>query len=300
MRIIYYLMSHKNERQIKRLVTHLRSGGNSFVLVHHDSKHAPPALRLSDDLWMLEDRVDVRWGGISVVHAMWKGLEWVQRANLAFDWMIFLSGQDYPIKPLSQIEEELRQTEFDAYVHHELIHENPALHQRYFHTLCMKRYFLRRLKIPGIAPLHFKRKHPYVAGINCFAGSQWLNLSHRAVEHLWARKAQAVALIRYLRNASCPDETVFQTLLINDSKLKVENSDKRYIVWRDDADSPEILGPEHLDMIFSSDHWFARKVDDTIYPELLDRLDDIVAASNRPSKYYETEYPSQAIPPRNK
>lgn len=281
MNIVYYLMTHKNERQIKRLVGHLQSSANSFVLIHHDAKSAPLTLPGSDNLCVLNDPVEVWWGHISVVRAMWKGVEWLEKENLPFDWVIFLSGQDYPIRPLAEIEAELWQTKLDGYVHHEIIHEDPALHKRYYHTLCMQRYFLRRLKIPGMRPLYLKRRHPYVGGIKCFAGSAWLNLSRRAVEYLWSRKAMTAALIQYLRKASCPDETVFQTVLVNNSDLKIQNSDKRFIVWGDDADNPETLGLEHLNGILSSDAWFARKVDDLASSELLDRLDDIVLAPSR-------------------
>jgi hypothetical protein len=65
---------------------------------------------------------------------------------------------------------------------------------------------------------------------------------------------------------------------MHDAELKVENSDKRFVVWMDGADSPETLTPEYFDAIQSSDAWFARKVDDAISPELLDRLDHSAAS----------------------
>jgi len=273
MNIVYYLLTHKNERQIKRLVTHLQSSENSFVLIHHDAKSPPLAVPPSDNLVMLDDPVEVRWGHISQVHAMWRGIEWLEKQNHPFDWLIFLSGQDYPVKPLAQIESELRQSTFDGYVHHEIIHDDPALHERDFQAVCMKRYFLRRLKLPGMRPWYFKRRHPYVGGMQCFAGSSWLNLSYRAVEKLWSRKAMVAALSHYLRQASSSDETVLHTALMNDSRLKIQNSDKRFIIWRDGAAHPETLGREHLGEILSSDAWFARKVDDIVSSELLDQID---------------------------
>jgi hypothetical protein len=91
----------------------------------------------------------------------------------------------------------------------------------------------------------------------------------------------ATALIQYLRNAPNPVETVFQTVLMNDSNLKIENTDKRFIVWSDGGNNPKILGLQHLGGILASDAWFARKVDDMLSSELLDRLDDIVLASRQ-------------------
>jgi hypothetical protein len=87
--------------------------------------------------------------------------------------------------------------------------------------------------------------------------------------------------MQYLRHAKCPDETIFHTALMSDSGLKVDNTDKRFIVWREGANNPEILGLEHLDAIVASDAWFARKVDEPVCPELLDRLDEIASNHSR-------------------
>jgi hypothetical protein len=69
MNIVYYLLTHKNEQQIRRLVTHLQSSENSFVLIHHDAKSTPLEMPPSDKLVVMDDPVEVRWGHISQVHA---------------------------------------------------------------------------------------------------------------------------------------------------------------------------------------------------------------------------------------
>jgi hypothetical protein len=277
MRTVFYLMTHKNERQIARLVKHLRSFGNSFVLVHHDAKSPPLPLPRSDDLCVIDDPLRVRWGDFSQVDMMSKGIDWLEANDTSFDWLIFLSGQDYPAMPTARIEAELREAQFDGFVDHELIHEDPARNTNGFQTECMRRYFKRTVKIPGLRPFHFRRKHPYTRDLRCFAGSTWLNLSRKAVEHLWSRQSTRATLARHLRHAPCPDETFFQTLLLNDSDLNIQSWDKRFYVWRENAPNPETLGLEDMSKIRASEAWFVRKVDDRIHPDLLDRLDEIVA-----------------------
>ena len=278
MRIVYYLTTYKNERLIRRLVNRLQSSPNSFVLIHHDAKSGPLTIPPAGNLHVLADPLRVRWGSSALVMAMWKGVKWLQDADLPFDWMITLTGQDYPIKPLAQIEAEMGQTAYDAFMHHELISEDPALRLRAFHTNCLNRYFYGRLRIPGLKRIRYKRKHPYVNGFNCYAGEAILNLSRPVVENLWAREAEVNDLMHYLSKAPCPDETLFQTILVNDNGLSIANSSKRFIVWKEPGNNPQILGPEHFDDILASDAWFARKVDDEVYPELLDQLDEVVLA----------------------
>jgi hypothetical protein len=277
MRTVFYLMTHKNERQIKRLVKHLRSFGNAFVLVHHDASSPVLTLPASSDVCLIDDPVRVRWGGFSQVEMMSKGIDWLEATRTEFDWLIILSGQDYPAMPVAQIETELRDTQFDAFVDNELIHEDPARHTNNFQAVCMRRYFMRTIRIPGVRRFHFRRTHPYSEAFQCYAGSNWLNLSRKAVEVLWSMKAERASLARHLRHAPCPDETFFQTLLFNGSSLNIQSWDRRFYMWREDASNPEILGIDDLDRIRASGAWFARKVDDTVDTELLDRLDSVAA-----------------------
>jgi hypothetical protein len=280
MRTVFYLMTHKNERQIKRLVKHLRSFSNALILVHHDAKSRPLALPEGSDLCLIDQPLRVRWGGFSQVATMSKAIDWLETTRTEFDWLIYLSGQDYPIMPVSRIEAELRETHFDAFIDNELIHEDPARHTNGFQAHCMQRYFKRRLKVPGFRPIHVRRKHPYGSGFQCYAGSNWLNLSRKAVELLWSRKSERSELARYLLHSRCPDESFFQTLLLNGSELNVQSWDRRFYIWREDASNPEILGVDDLGRMLASEAWFARKVDDTVHPELLDRLDDIVEGAS--------------------
>jgi hypothetical protein len=136
MKIVFYLMTHKNELQIQRLLAHLKSFGNSFVLIHHDAKSTPLSLTPDSGLHILENPTNVVWGQISLVNAMYRGIDWLISEKFNFDWLIYLSGQDYPIKPHQYITSELERSTSDAYVHHEIIWEDEKFHTRYFHTLC--------------------------------------------------------------------------------------------------------------------------------------------------------------------
>ena len=277
MRTIYYLITHKNEGQIKRLTNRLLSGSDSFVLIHHDySKYEPLAFDNLANVHVIDDYVPVKYGHISISKAMLRGIQWLEDENMDFDWLIMLSGQDYPVRPIHEIEATLGSTSFDAFVAHEQIYENRALHSRYFQNLCMQRYYYKRIKIPKLKAFFIKRRHPYREGLCCYAGSNWLNLSRRAVEFIWSRKTLIMQLIEYLEKASCPEETLFQTVLVNEPGLDIANDDKRYIVWQEDAEHPDVLCLDHLAEIRKSDAWFARKLDENTCPELLNKLDEIL------------------------
>jgi hypothetical protein len=57
----------------------------------------------------------------------------------------------------------------------------------------------------------------------------------------------------------------------------MENSDKRYILWRSpDKLHPDVLTVEDFDLMVGSGKHFARKFDSGVDARVLDMLDDVV------------------------
>ena len=103
MKIAYLINSHKNIKQLERLVAKLKRD-ESDIFIHIDKKvdAAGYDLIISSlckyNVMMVEDRVDVKWGEFSQVEATIHGLAAISKNNNAYDYIFFISGQDYPIK----------------------------------------------------------------------------------------------------------------------------------------------------------------------------------------------------------
>lgn len=54
-------------------------------------------------------------GDFSVVDACWRSIIWMLE-HIDFGWLILLSAQDYPIKPLALLADKLRATDSDAII----------------------------------------------------------------------------------------------------------------------------------------------------------------------------------------
>ncbi|MGB7159944.1 MAG: beta-1,6-N-acetylglucosaminyltransferase [Tepidisphaeraceae bacterium] len=108
-KVVYFVASHVFPEQVARLVRALRTGNpESRVVVHHDEKvsHLDPATVEPFDNVDLLPAMPVQWGKFITSRMLLGAVEWVC-TNHDFDYVIYLSGQDYPIKPLAQIEREL-------------------------------------------------------------------------------------------------------------------------------------------------------------------------------------------------
>lgn len=112
----YLILNHRPATQLVRLVGALRrQQPECAIVVHHDR------FRCALDRDELDRQgVDVitsprpiDWGGFAMVEAVWSGL---RRLALSSDvaWVVVLSGQDYPVKPLVGFAAALRDLDADA------------------------------------------------------------------------------------------------------------------------------------------------------------------------------------------
>jgi hypothetical protein len=191
------------------------------------------------------------------------------------DWLLLVSGQDYPAQSLLHTEAQLAATDADAMLRFFPVPDDPADDVIPWQARCRQRY-LRRLRIPGnrrSAP--FPRRPPFGPDLRLYIGDMWANLSRPAVEHLLEQHRTQTAVRRYLSWCSVPDEALLPTLLLNGSdQLRVVAERRRFIRWVEGHPHPEILTRSDAEAIAASGDYFARKVDLGRSAELLDWLDE--------------------------
>lgn len=296
---------HKGEQLLRLLRTLRRASPTSHLLLHHDAKSTPPPQAKLDGLGvrLVQPRTSVRWGDISQVDAILASLEFAM-AHCGFHWISVISGQDYPIRPLSIIEAELQSCPFDAFVKAAPAGPYLGRYQARFWTLPRFRYSHRipaRVRItygharhwlncrqslvriePGLrgGPTRiglFRPTHPFRDNFVCQKGSDWFTLSRKAVEYLLAFGREHPEVLAHYRHTFIPSESYFQTVLCNAKSLKVCDDNRRYIRWDHGATAhPLTLTIAHLSDIVQSGKDFARKFDADLDVAVMDRLDDVV------------------------
>jgi Core-2/I-Branching enzyme len=306
--VVYLILSHRAPDQLLRLVRTLRRGSpQAQIVVSHDycASHLDPAIFHGiSNFTLLPSRTPVAWGSWSQLARYMHALEWAE-ANLSFGWIVPLSGQDYPIRPLAEIEEELERTTSDVLIDKPLHIQRdvpssygPALEQDYRMWFFYRHYRLpswglprvvRRLSVrsPGRMPLWYLRhmaadgpiyvglrsRTPFDAGLRCLKGSDWFTASSRAVARLVRAWREDADLVKHYRRTLSPVESFFHTVLLNAQDLPASLDNRRYIVWARDAAHPKLLRSEDLDDMLASGQHFARKFDLDVDSTVLDELD---------------------------
>ena len=298
MRIAYLVISHGDPAQVLRLVRALREGPSSHVYVRHDERRSRLDRRELDAAGgiQLRDAIDVEWGDWSYLRMLLDALERI-RAELDPDWVLVVSGQDYPLRPLPEIEARLESAHNDAFIglawELETGQPPPSPADDFF-----RRYAYRHVRVPAWMPhlpgrlggLAYLRelppplrprlglrspRLPFGPDLRCWVSGDWPLLGRRALAALLEAAREKQALMRHLRWTIAPSESFFATVLMNEPGLSVSGDDHRFVSFGPGAARPDLLTSADLERLVASGAHFARKFDAGVDAAVLDRLDEL-------------------------
>jgi Core-2/I-Branching enzyme len=297
--VAYVVTSHTLPDQVLRLVRTLRELSPSApVLVHHDGRRA--ALDAGELRRLGATPVPpvpaVEWGRGSQLDMLLRCLAFAVRET-AFDWLTILSGQDYPLRPLEQVERELAATAFDGYVEGHLV-APPAwrrdggdeFSRRYFYAwsrvreptragrraIAAARPLLALRDIPTGVLLGVRAPTPFGPALPCRRGSDWLTLSRRCTELVDAAAREQPGLVRFFRRTVLPTEAFPHTVLHAHPGLRLSGDVRRFTAWEPGSPHPRVLGTADLDAMLASGADVARKFDASADGAVLDELDRLL------------------------
>jgi Core-2/I-Branching enzyme len=304
MRVCYLIQSHRSPRQIARLVATLGAlSPGSLVLVVHDARACDlerRELRSAAEVQLLTGTAPIERGYLSLLDPYLQGVAWLRDQEADYDWLVYLSGQDYPTHPLAWSERQLAAAvEADGFVRYwpALGTEGPWRRRKQGRL----RYYYQYRELPAVLGpllrlakglngwqslwhLHLvygrrlgwrARRTPFEGGRVCYAGWQWTTLRRGCAEAVLASLEGDPELWRYYQRTICPDESIVQTILVNDRRFRLVNDNLRYADTSSARDGrPRLLGEADLDLITQDAYHFARKFELETAPRVLDRLDE--------------------------
>ena len=272
MRIAYVISAYKLPDQLVRLVRRLASPTASFA-VHVDAKTAPDVqarmverLRGVPSVAFLE-RHSCHWGGFGHVRATLKGIDHFVRGSADFDYLVLLTGQDYPLRHPRAIERFLAEAGGRSYLRHRPLPFEPWAGRGGLDRI--ERWHLVRRRLHVSLPLH--RSLP--AGLEPHGGAPYWCLARPEVEYVHAFVAAHPEVVRFFEHVFVPDELFFQTILACSPRRGLLVDEGIHHVDWSTTPAPAILTSADLDALLASDKLFARKFDVTVDARVLDLLD---------------------------
>jgi hypothetical protein len=310
--ILYFIASHTNPRQVERLARVLKNGNNdNIIVVHHDPRNTPaPDLSPIHNAEPYPEPSQVQWGDFSQVQMFFNVVCWALE-RYSFDWLVFLSGQDYPIRNVNIIESDLALSQMDVFLTAHPIESHPiwrsqegfdrylfqyfelprfpyayripllvASLQKFGYWMNHHNPFIRYRWMPQGLPgrLGLRFPSPFKPGFTCHGGPQWGNFSRRSLEYLCHFVDEHPEVLKHYKRTLNPDEScvlsIFQSAA-NQGILRINSDNRRYVNWENEKTdpSPQVILSKDFDRIIASGMDFARKFDTRIDQDILDRID---------------------------
>lgn len=280
MKIAYIILCHKSPNQINGLISSLNRNDSDFY-IHIDKKSdIKKQINKADNIKVLDDskRVDIKWGQSSMVEATFNAIETIIGSKNKYDYVWLISGQDFPIKSRGYIIEYLERNKGANFI--EVI-KNPNTHKRYLKRTSL--YYpkwivnnktwikvLKRIYIEitgGYNRNFIKRKNS--TGMEFYFGSQWWAFTYDFIKYVFDFYKENPEKIRYFENTIIPDESLFQTIIMNSQYKDTVMDYLTYVNWESNKRNPKTLSINDIDELRSSKYLLARKFDEEVDKDIL-------------------------------
>lgn len=292
MSLAFLILAHKNAHQVARLF-HAIHRPEDVVVLHFDRRADAALHRLGRELARVHPNVillrsrTILWGGAEMAVVQMAAMAAALRASDRWHHFINLTGQDFPIKPIADLEALLAAQPNASYVSW----FDPILRPLWSNAReRLARYYLewpwleRLLHVPGVGRrvrkwLGWQNKLPHLPGYSrtwpdfrYYGGANHVILSRAGCTHLTS-DPEAQRIIRWLRHSAHANEIVFQTVLLNSPLAStIVNAHLREIDFPEHSPHPRTLRAKDFDWLVQSPGYFARKFDEGVDAQILDRL----------------------------
>lgn len=241
-------------------------------------------------------------------------LDHAHKLGIDFDWVINMTSQCYPIRPLHEFICALECAQVDAFIDYHRVFDDRGkatgiwpyeeAHNRYHYQYYWRltRRELPRIwrKVLGAVRVVLHKVQPWVrmdtsyalqiglrdrsslVGSNfpLFGGSYYMTLSRRAADYLCEFTRSHPEIRAHFSRMNRPSEVYPHTVLANNPELKLSGSQHFFIdVGSNKQGRPFLLGIDDLDRMIGSGAFFARKFEPEVDSEVLDCLDQRVLVS---------------------
>ena len=246
---------------------------NFYVHMDAKSDYFPDAETAQlANVFLLKDRITVRWGGFSQIEATLKLFE-TAFANEDNAYFHLLSGEDVVLQPFEVIEKQWQQRfgfqammtcEMAPQYAYRFIMDSPHADSNWQRQLTGK--IITKLQ-QGVAKI--KTYHSPI-----YFGSQWFSVTRADWEKIVPFTDE---YSDFFRHKLVPDEHFFQTLIAEKltNQICLSNDNRRQIIFDknvNNGNSPIYLDLLNLERAKFDGYWFARKVKKDVALTLLGEL----------------------------
>jgi Core-2/I-Branching enzyme len=296
----FVVLAHQHPQHLARLAARLHPYP---VIVHVNARvDQRPFERAVEHLETVsflphDKRRKTNWAGFSLVLAVQNLLREAVMRTDPDDHIVVLSGSDYPIRPVTDFANHLRDAPFRQHIRYFEVEHSDDHHRRFI----QRRHYRDFVVFPNARrgstlancnevvkrslsqAMRWHRPEPCPAGLRPMRGSLWVALTGRCVDDVLRSTTPEVD--RYFSRVFCPDESYLHTMVAASThhfdtpsvgaepypgRLPTKMANFHLI---DDTLDKFYTTIDDLAAINASDKWFVRKVAPPQSDTLLDSID---------------------------
>ncbi|MGH3264053.1 MAG: hypothetical protein ACRDNS_18895 [Trebonia sp.] len=306
------LQTHDHPAQLARLVRVITEGSpEALVLISHDA--ASKAL----DVAGLQSLGNVHvlyhqggYGDFSHLDRYFAVVDWLDENGIDYNWLENLTGRDYPLRPIAEIEDALAATEFDGFLLYSPVFPervpadadhgaagyalvgptDAAVRYDYRHwrfgrpsdvkTTLLRPFMALNFVQPWVkvsnsyASVGIRRRTVFGPGFHCYGGSFFCSLRADCARYVRDYAKANPDMVAFFRGVLAPEEVFIQSVLVNAGRFNLSTDYKRYIDWTGCHHThPNTLRMRDIDQVLASDAHWVRKLDLRVDATIFDVLD---------------------------
>jgi len=280
MRIACLIMAHRDPSQIERLLKKFDHPAFDFF-IHLDKKidmRSFAYLGKMDRVYFIHNRIKVRWASYSFLDAVLISFREIFNCGRDYDFISVMSGQDYPIKPISTIYSFLEENAGKNFICYEeddewWNHAVTRINKYHFTNFGFKGRYRLQFLINALLP---ERKFPLPYTLFGGPRAMCMSLHMECAKYVVNFIDNDKKLQRFAHFTWGPDEFLIPTIIMNSSyKDSVINNNFYYIDWSRGGSNPKTLTVEDFEILTKTDKMLARKFDISEDSTILDMIDEL-------------------------
>lgn len=262
--VAYCIICHKNSRILEECVEIL--GQTNDIYIHVDKKKDIFEFNnLRNKAKFIQERVEVAWGGYSIIEATLKLLRETQ--NKKYDYIFVISGECLPLKSDYEIKKFLKEKKGSEFI--EKSDDIKFMKERL--KYCYSNIFYKKNKnilekiYTKISKGLLKKNKYYKELPKIYGGANWFGITSQFRDYVFKFLDENENYKKAFYNSYCGDELFFQTIAFNSEyKDKIYNFSVRYVDWKTGPEYPRVLKKIDFSNIAESNSLFARKFDENL------------------------------------
>lgn len=269
--IVYMFLAYKNPKVLRQCILKLNDK-NAFFIIHLDKKTDKEKYQKEfglnqENILFIEERVNIAWGGYSMIVATLNLIKYAKKINKNFDSFCLLSEQHLPIVNKKEIENFILNKNYSGSM--EIIHEFDSK-EREQEFIDRTKYYWNIDKDQNVSFDDIKtqqknniNRHDGLR-FNLFKGSQWWCLKSDAIDFILNYIDHNPDFVELMKYSSIPDESFFHSIMMNSPyKESINNFNFTYLNWvvvpLPKGCEPKVLDFKDYYRIMESGKLFARK-----------------------------------------